>query len=43
MLPLAYQVHIMRVTEPAIVGKAAFAAELAVMSKSTVDIAASLP
>ena len=33
----------MRVTEPAIVRKASLAAELAVMSKSTVDIATSLP
>lgn len=39
----AYQVHIMRVAEPAVVCETSLAAKLAVMSKSTVDIAASLP
>ena len=37
-----YQVHIMRVAEPAIVCETTLAAKLAVMSKSTVDITASL-
>ena len=33
----------MRIAEPAIVGKAAFAAKLAMMSESTIDVATSLP
>lgn len=39
----AYQVHIMRVAEPAVVCETSLAAKLAVMSKGTVDVAASLP
>ena len=39
----SYQVHIMRIAEPAVVCETSLATKLAVMSKSTVDIAASLP
>jgi hypothetical protein len=39
----AYQIHVMSVAEPAVVCKAAFAAELAVVSESAIDIATSLP
>jgi hypothetical protein len=39
----AYQVHVMRVAEPAVVCETSLAAKLAVMSKCTIDITASLP